>query len=200
MHGPTPLTPHCSASHISLAPASPRLWSTATPHSTSIIATPLHRIQSDILTTHTPQDGRLLVHTQDYQPRSGYTGPEAAARPDTAVPEEGASVRDLNPFSRSLCLCPLLLCSLTHSLFSHSIPPQQLLTIEGREKDAARTLLARGEKARALSALRRGKYQRSMLEKTDGQLKTLEELVSTRSEARSRGVERAPYGKGLVVG
>ncbi|PWN21964.1 hypothetical protein BCV69DRAFT_298162 [Microstroma glucosiphilum] len=55
---------------------------------------------------------------------------------------------------------------------------KKLLTIEGREKEAARLLLARGDKARALSALRRGKYQRSMLEKTDGQLKTLEELVS----------------------
>ena len=55
---------------------------------------------------------------------------------------------------------------------------KKLLLIEGKEKDAARTLLARGDKARALSALRRGKYQRSMLEKTDGQLRTLEDLVS----------------------
>ncbi|CAO1617261.1 unnamed protein product [Jaminaea pallidilutea] len=55
---------------------------------------------------------------------------------------------------------------------------KKLILIEQKEKEAAQALLARGEKQRALSALRRAKYQRSMLDKTDGQLRTLEELVS----------------------
>lgn len=57
----------------------------------------------------------------------------------------------------------------------------QLLLVEEKEKNAARQLLARGDKACALSALRRGKYQRSVLEKTDSQLSTLEDLVSNRA-------------------
>ncbi|KAJ6604537.1 Snf7 family, partial [Mycena vulgaris] len=48
-----------------------------------------------------------------------------------------------------------------------------------REHAIAKTHLATGQKDRAVIALRRRKYQQSLLLKTDGQLETLEELVST---------------------
>ncbi|KAJ7103644.1 Snf7 family [Mycena belliarum] len=48
-----------------------------------------------------------------------------------------------------------------------------------REHEIAKTHLATGQKERAVTALRRRKYQQSLLLKTDGQLETLEELVST---------------------
>ncbi|KAF8213162.1 Snf7 family [Mycena galopus ATCC 62051] len=48
-----------------------------------------------------------------------------------------------------------------------------------REHVIAKTHLAAGNKDRAVIALRRRKYQQSLLLKTDGQLETLEELVST---------------------
>ncbi|KAJ7038317.1 Snf7 family [Mycena alexandri] len=48
-----------------------------------------------------------------------------------------------------------------------------------REHAIARAHLATGQKDRAVIALRRRKYQQSLLLKTDAQLETLEELVST---------------------
>ncbi|KZT40078.1 hypothetical protein SISSUDRAFT_1060587 [Sistotremastrum suecicum HHB10207 ss-3] len=48
-----------------------------------------------------------------------------------------------------------------------------------REHEIAKTCLAQGHKDKALLALRRRKYQETVLSKTDGQLQTLEELVST---------------------
>jgi len=48
-----------------------------------------------------------------------------------------------------------------------------------REHAIAKAHLATGQKERAVIALRRRKYQQSLLLKTDGQLETLEELVST---------------------
>ncbi|KAL1838335.1 hypothetical protein VTJ49DRAFT_2796 [Mycothermus thermophilus] len=47
------------------------------------------------------------------------------------------------------------------------------------ETQAARTLLAKGDRTRALLALRRKKYQESILAKTDAQLEQLERLVSS---------------------
>ncbi|KAK4130857.1 hypothetical protein BT67DRAFT_445178 [Trichocladium antarcticum] len=47
------------------------------------------------------------------------------------------------------------------------------------ETAAARALLAKGDKARALLALRRKKYQESLLSKTDAQLAQLEQLTSS---------------------
>ena len=47
-----------------------------------------------------------------------------------------------------------------------------------RETDAARQLLARGDRPRALLALRRKKYQESLLTRTDGQLAQLEQLTA----------------------
>jgi hypothetical protein len=47
------------------------------------------------------------------------------------------------------------------------------------ETSAARTLLAKGDKPRALLALRRKKYQESLLAKTDAQLEQLERLTSS---------------------
>jgi charged multivesicular body protein 6 len=61
-----------------------------------------------------------------------------------------------------------------------------------RETDAARQLLARGDKARALLALRRKKYQESLLAKTDAQLEQLEKLTAN--------VEFALIQKDVVFG
>ncbi|PWN33667.1 uncharacterized protein FA14DRAFT_105344, partial [Meira miltonrushii] len=47
-----------------------------------------------------------------------------------------------------------------------------------KEHDAARTFLVRGDKERAKTALRRRRYQETILQKTDTQLETLEGLVS----------------------
>jgi len=48
-----------------------------------------------------------------------------------------------------------------------------------RETEIARQLLARGDKQRALLALRRKKFQESLLAKTDAQLAQLEQLAAT---------------------
>lgn len=48
-----------------------------------------------------------------------------------------------------------------------------------RETAAARELLARGDRPRALLALRRKKYQESLLAKTDAQLEQLQKLTSS---------------------
>lgn len=47
-----------------------------------------------------------------------------------------------------------------------------------KEHDAAKTFLARGDKERAKTALRRRRYQEMILQKTDAQLETLEGLVA----------------------
>jgi len=47
-----------------------------------------------------------------------------------------------------------------------------------REKTVAKECLARNDRSRALLALRRKKYQESLLAKTDAQLAQLEQLVS----------------------
>jgi charged multivesicular body protein 6 len=54
----------------------------------------------------------------------------------------------------------------------------QLALILDREHDAARAFVARGDKERAKTALRRRRYQETLLQKTDAQLETLEGLVS----------------------
>lgn len=51
--------------------------------------------------------------------------------------------------------------------------------VADREHTLAKEALARGEKDKARTALRRRKYQESLLGKTDSQLETLEGLVST---------------------
>ncbi|KAJ7786193.1 Snf7 family, partial [Mycena metata] len=56
---------------------------------------------------------------------------------------------------------------------------KKIQVILEREHAIARAHLATGQKDRAVIALRRRKYQQSLLLKTDGQLETLEELVST---------------------
>ena len=55
----------------------------------------------------------------------------------------------------------------------------QIQTILDREHAIAKTHLANGQKDRAIIALRRRKYQESLLVKTDGQLENLEQLVCT---------------------
>ncbi|KAF9462123.1 Snf7 family [Collybia nuda] len=56
---------------------------------------------------------------------------------------------------------------------------KKIQVILDREGVIAKTHLAAGQKDRAIVALRRRKYQQSLLLKTDGQLETLEQLVST---------------------
>jgi charged multivesicular body protein 6 len=55
---------------------------------------------------------------------------------------------------------------------------RRVQTYMEKEREAAKTLLARGERDRAKTALRRMHYQATILQKTDAQLETLEGLVS----------------------
>ena len=56
---------------------------------------------------------------------------------------------------------------------------RRITVITDRETEIARECLARGDKSKALLALRRKKFQQSLLAKTDAQLQTLEELTSS---------------------
>lgn len=69
---------------------------------------------------------------------------------------------------------------------------RRISALTGRETAAARQLLARGDKPRALLALRRKKYQESLLAKTDAQLEQLERLTAS--------VEFALIQKDVVFG
>ncbi|KIH95252.1 charged multivesicular body protein 6 [Sporothrix brasiliensis 5110] len=69
---------------------------------------------------------------------------------------------------------------------------RRITVLTSRETDAARAMLARGDKQRALLALRRKKYQESLLAKTDAQLEQLEKLTSN--------VEFALIQKDVVFG
>jgi len=69
---------------------------------------------------------------------------------------------------------------------------KKITVITNREKEIARECLAKGEKEKALLALRRKKYQESLLSQTDGQLEQLEKLTSN--------VEFALVQKDVVFG
>ncbi|KAI0778483.1 Snf7 family, partial [Trametes elegans] len=56
---------------------------------------------------------------------------------------------------------------------------KKIQAVLDREHEIAKQQLAAGHKDRALIALRKRKYQESLLVKTDGQLENLEKLVST---------------------
>ncbi|WVQ83019.1 hypothetical protein IAT38_005157 [Cryptococcus sp. DSM 104549] len=56
---------------------------------------------------------------------------------------------------------------------------KRLQVVLDREQEIAREALKSGNKTRALTALRQRKYQEQLLAKTDTQLQTLQELVST---------------------
>lgn len=55
---------------------------------------------------------------------------------------------------------------------------RKITKLTDRETQIARECLARGQKAKALLALRRKKYQESLLSKTDEQLEQLQKLTS----------------------
>lgn len=55
---------------------------------------------------------------------------------------------------------------------------KRITVITDRETEIARECLARGDRSKALLALRRKKFQQSLLAKTDAQLETLEQLTS----------------------
>lgn len=55
---------------------------------------------------------------------------------------------------------------------------KKITLVTDRETTVARECLARGDKPRALLALRRKKFQKTLLAKTDAQLRTLEQLTS----------------------
>lgn len=69
---------------------------------------------------------------------------------------------------------------------------KRITVITTRETEIARECLAKGDKAKALLALRRKKYQESLLSKTDSQLEQLEKLTSS--------VEFALVQKDVVYG
>ncbi|WWC70885.1 uncharacterized protein I206_104837 [Kwoniella pini CBS 10737] len=56
---------------------------------------------------------------------------------------------------------------------------KRLQVVLNREQEIAKEALKAGNKTRALTALRQRKYQEQLLAKTDAQLMTLQELVST---------------------
>jgi charged multivesicular body protein 6 len=56
---------------------------------------------------------------------------------------------------------------------------KRITVITTRETEIAKACLKQGEKAKALLALRRKKYQESLLSKTDAQLEQLEKLTSS---------------------
>merc|ERR1712093_245641 len=69
---------------------------------------------------------------------------------------------------------------------------RRITVLTDREKEIAKQMLAKGDKPKALLALRRKKYQESLLEKTDAQLEQLEKLTSS--------VEFALVQKDVVFG
>lgn len=69
---------------------------------------------------------------------------------------------------------------------------KRITLITSRETAIARECLARGDKSKALLALRRKKFQETLLAKTDSQLETLEQLTSN--------VEFAQVQKDVVYG
>jgi charged multivesicular body protein 6 len=69
---------------------------------------------------------------------------------------------------------------------------RRITFLTDRETEIAKQLLAKGDKPRALLALRRKKYQQSLLAQTDGQLEQLEKLTSS--------VEFALVQKDVVFG
>ena len=69
---------------------------------------------------------------------------------------------------------------------------KRITSITSRETEIARECLARGDKPKALLALRRKKFQETLLAKTDAQLETLEQLTSN--------VEFALVQKDVVYG
>jgi charged multivesicular body protein 6 len=69
---------------------------------------------------------------------------------------------------------------------------RRITVLTDREKAIAKEMLARGDKSKALLALRRKKYQESLLAKTDAQLEQLEVLTSS--------VEFALVQKDVVFG
>jgi hypothetical protein len=69
---------------------------------------------------------------------------------------------------------------------------KKIVVLTDKETDVARQMLAKGDKERALLALRRKKYQESLLSKTDAQLAQLEQLTAN--------VEFAQIQKDVVFG
>lgn len=69
---------------------------------------------------------------------------------------------------------------------------RRITVLTDKETDVARQMLAKGDKKRALLALRRKKYQETLLAKTDAQLEQLEKLTSN--------VEFALIQKDVVFG
>ncbi|OAQ99421.1 hypothetical protein LLEC1_04999 [Akanthomyces lecanii] len=69
---------------------------------------------------------------------------------------------------------------------------RRITILTDKETDIARQMLAKGDKPRALLALRRKKYQQGLLAKTDAQLAQLEQLTSS--------VEFAQIQKDVVFG
>ena len=59
-----------------------------------------------------------------------------------------------------------------------------------RETEIAKKFLAEGNKQRALLCLKKKKLQEQMLEKSDAQLRNIEEMVRKKEERRKKKEER----------
>ncbi|KAI3622476.1 hypothetical protein WG66_015193 [Moniliophthora roreri] len=84
-----------------------------------------------------------------------------------------------NRVSFSARVAPFAVCDLKLQRDKVKQYQKQIQVILDREQAIAKEHLANGQKDRALTALRRRKYQQSLLVKTDGQLESLEQLVSS---------------------
>jgi charged multivesicular body protein 6 len=69
---------------------------------------------------------------------------------------------------------------------------RRITVLTDKETDIAKQMIAKGDKKRALLALRRKKYQESLLIKTDAQLEQLEKLTAS--------VEFAQIQKDVIFG
>ncbi|KAI9634924.1 Snf7 family, partial [Dioszegia hungarica] len=78
---------------------------------------------------------------------------------------------------------------------------KRLQSVLDREQEIARESLKKGDKTRALRALRQRKYQEQLLVKTDGQLQTLQELASLPGRLSIEFTQiQATVMKGLEMG
>jgi charged multivesicular body protein 6 len=79
-------------------------------------------------------------------------------------------------------------CSTVHFDCPSQIPLLQIQVILEREHQIAKSHLITGDKDRALIALRRRKYQQSLLLRTDDQLVALEQLVGLAHRSMIRAI------------
>ena len=103
---------------------------------------------------------------------SRVTAQDKCASLSKTPPAPLAASRASNPYRRAI----LDLKNQRDKLHQYQ---KRITVLTDRETQIAKQMLAQGDKKRALLALRRKKYQESLLSKTDGQLEQLEKLTSS---------------------